>query len=93
MVIEDTRPYEALCRAVSREEGWLKLSVSSQGWVVEVILGPTQHDPAWRATAVLFPSITELDRQVERLCAWVQACREPAIETHESSNQWEERSR
>lgn len=67
--------YDCLCQRTRDEGGHIRLARDPQGFVVQVVLAPTGADPAWRASAVLLPSIAELDQQVGHLLAWVESCR------------------
>jgi hypothetical protein len=75
--------YGELCAAAARRKAKVKLSRTVSAWTLEVVASPTEGDPSWRAAAVLFAAVTELDAQARHLLLWLESTR-PMCEVRES---------
>lgn len=71
--------YGELCAAAARREAKVKLSRTGGAWTLELVASPTEGDPSWRAAAVLFAEISELDAQAGHLLRWLESTRPHAL--------------
>lgn len=78
------RTYSELCATAARREARVRLSRADSAWTLEVVAGPAEGDSSWRAAAVLFGDIAELDAQAWHLLRWLESAR-PANGGHDES--------
>jgi hypothetical protein len=67
--------YGELCAASLHREAKVKLGRRDGAWALEVVASPTEEDLSWRAAAVLFADIAELDAQSWHLLHWLECAR------------------
>src|SRR5437868_15100478 len=65
--------YGELCAAAARRETKVKLSRAGSAWTLELVASPWKGDSSWRAAAVLFAEISELDAQAGHLLRWLES--------------------
>jgi len=66
--------YDTLCEAAEDANTKVLLYREEEAgtWGLHLVIRPAGLDPSWRATAVTFPSLEELDATAEHVLPWLR---------------------